>query len=47
MVRDLFLPQETRKVYSALILVMGVSPMVAPLVGAYVLVSSGMEGHLS
>jgi DHA1 family bicyclomycin/chloramphenicol resistance-like MFS transporter len=43
MVRDLFLPQETRKVYSALILVMGVSPMVAPLVGAYVLVHLGWK----
>ncbi len=37
MVRDLFPPQETRRVYSALILVMGVSPMVAPLLGAWVL----------
>ncbi len=38
MVRDLFPPAETRRVYSALILVMGVSPLVAPLFGAYMLV---------
>jgi len=38
MVRDLFPPAETRRVYSALILVMGVSPLVAPLFGAYMLI---------
>lgn len=38
MVRDLFPPEETRRVYSALILVMGVSPLVAPLVGSYLLI---------
>ncbi len=38
MVRDLFPPVETRRVYSALILVMGVSPLVAPLFGAYMLI---------
>ena len=43
MVRDLFPPQETSQVYSALILVMGVSPMVAPLLGAYVLVDLGWK----
>lgn len=37
MVRDLFPPEETRRVYSALILVMGVSPLLAPLFGAYML----------
>jgi DHA1 family bicyclomycin/chloramphenicol resistance-like MFS transporter len=37
MVRDLFPPEETRRVYSALILVMGVSPLAAPLLGAYLL----------
>ena len=43
MVRDLFPPQETRRVYSALILVMGVSPLVAPLFGSYVLLWSGWK----
>ncbi len=43
MVRDLFPPEETRKVYSALILVMGVSPMVAPLLGSYFLVLLGWK----
>lgn len=38
MVRDLFPPAETRRVYSALILVMGVSPLVAPMFGAYMLI---------
>src|SRR5262249_25174131 len=41
MVRDLFPPEETRRVYSALILVMGVSPLVAPLLGSYLLLWSG------
>ena len=43
MVRDLFPPAETRQVYSALILVMGVSPMVAPLLGSYILVLLGWK----
>jgi DHA1 family bicyclomycin/chloramphenicol resistance-like MFS transporter len=43
MVRDLFPPRDTRRVYSALILVMGVSPMVAPLLGASVLVRLGWK----
>ncbi len=43
MVRDLFPPNETRRVYSALILVMGVSPLLAPLFGAYILLWSGWK----
>lgn len=43
MVRDLFPPEETRRVYSALILVMGVSPLAAPLLGAYMLVWFGWK----
>ena len=43
MVRDLFPVEETRRVYSALILVMGVSPLVAPLLGSYVLLWLGWK----
>src|SRR5215469_5233357 len=43
MVRDLFPVEETRRVYSALILVMGVSPLVAPLIGSYVLLWFGWK----
>jgi DHA1 family bicyclomycin/chloramphenicol resistance-like MFS transporter len=43
MVRDLFPPEETRRVYSALILVMGVSPLAAPLLGAYLLTWLGWK----
>lgn len=43
MVRDLFPPEETRRVYSALILVMGVSPLIAPLFGAYMLLWFGWK----
>jgi MFS transporter, DHA1 family, multidrug resistance protein len=43
MVRDLFPPEETRRVYSALILVMGVSPLLAPLFGAYMLLWFGWK----
>jgi DHA1 family bicyclomycin/chloramphenicol resistance-like MFS transporter len=43
MVRDLFPPEETRRVYSALILVMGVSPLAAPLLGAYMLAWFGWK----
>jgi DHA1 family bicyclomycin/chloramphenicol resistance-like MFS transporter len=40
MVRDLFAPQETARVYSALMLVMGVAPILAPLLGGYLLLWS-------
>ncbi|HEY6346944.1 MAG TPA: Bcr/CflA family multidrug efflux MFS transporter [Bryobacteraceae bacterium] len=43
MVRDLFPVAETRRVYSALILVMGVSPLLAPLFGSYLLVWFGWK----
>jgi DHA1 family bicyclomycin/chloramphenicol resistance-like MFS transporter len=43
MVRDLFPPEETRRVYSALILVMGVSPLAAPLLGAYLMMWFGWK----
>jgi DHA1 family bicyclomycin/chloramphenicol resistance-like MFS transporter len=36
MVRDLFSQQDTAKVFSLLMLIMGVAPIVAPLVGGYV-----------
>ena len=35
-VRDLFPPQEVAKIFSTLMLVLGVSPIIAPSVGAYV-----------
>ena len=37
-VRDLFKPIDTARIFSALILVTGFAPMLAPLVGGYVLV---------
>src|SRR5262249_15118361 len=37
MVRDLFSPGELRKVFSMLVLVLGVSPVIAPLIGSYLL----------
>jgi MFS transporter, DHA1 family, multidrug resistance protein len=41
MVRDLFPPQELRRVFSMLVLVLGVSPVIAPLIGSYLLVWFG------
>jgi len=41
MVRDLFPPEDMRKIFSMLILVLGVSPVVAPLIGSYLLVWFG------
>lgn len=41
MVRDLFPPAELRKVFSMLMLVMGVSPIAAPLAGGYILLWFG------
>ena len=43
MVRDLFPPHDTLRVYAALMLVMGVAPMLAPLVGGYILIWFGWE----
>ena len=41
MVRDLFPPEELRFVFSALVLVLGVSPVIAPLIGSYLLLWFG------
>jgi DHA1 family bicyclomycin/chloramphenicol resistance-like MFS transporter len=41
MVRDLFPPSELRRVFSMLILVLGVSPILAPLFGSYLLLWFG------
>jgi len=43
MVRDLFPVQDSAKVFSSLMLVVGVSPMVAPTVGGYVTAGFGWE----
>jgi DHA1 family bicyclomycin/chloramphenicol resistance-like MFS transporter len=41
MVRDLFEPADTVRVFSTLMLVMGVAPILAPLAGGYLLVGLG------
>ncbi len=41
MVRDLFEPADTVRVYSTLMLVMGAAPILAPLVGGYLLLGFG------
>ena len=41
MVRDLFPPAEMRRVYSMLILVMGIAPILAPIFGSYILAWKG------
>jgi len=41
MVRDLFQPDETRRVFSMLMLVNGVAPVAAPLIGGYILLWFG------
>jgi DHA1 family bicyclomycin/chloramphenicol resistance-like MFS transporter len=43
MVRDLFPPQELRRVFSMLVLVLGVSPVIAPLFGSYLLLWFGWQ----
>jgi DHA1 family bicyclomycin/chloramphenicol resistance-like MFS transporter len=43
MVRDLFAPQETARIYSALMLVMGLAPILAPLLGGYLLLWFGWQ----
>jgi DHA1 family bicyclomycin/chloramphenicol resistance-like MFS transporter len=43
MVRDLFEPADTVRVFSTLMLVMGVAPILAPLVGGYLLVGFGWQ----
>lgn len=39
MVRDLFPPDQIRRVFSMLMLVLGVSPVLAPLIGGYILLA--------
>jgi len=41
MVRDLFLPDENAKIFSFLMLVLSVSPMLAPTIGSYVSAAFG------
>lgn len=43
MVRDLFPLEETRRVYSLLVLVMGMAPLAAPLAGGYLLIWAGWK----
>ncbi|MEP6961607.1 MAG: multidrug effflux MFS transporter [Acidobacteriota bacterium] len=43
MVRDLFPPEELRSVFSMLILVLGVSPILAPMLGSYLLLWFGWQ----
>ena len=43
MVRDLFAPSETRRVFSMLMLVNGVAPIAAPLAGGYLLLWFGWQ----
>jgi DHA1 family bicyclomycin/chloramphenicol resistance-like MFS transporter len=43
MVRDLFPPAELRRVFSMLMLVLGVSPVIAPLFGSYLLIWFGWK----
>src|SRR5262249_39619607 len=42
-VRDLFPPEELRRIFSMLILVLGVSPVIAPLIGSYLLLWFGWK----
>jgi DHA1 family bicyclomycin/chloramphenicol resistance-like MFS transporter len=43
MVRDLFPSNELRRIFSMLILVLGVSPVIAPLIGSYLLLWFGWK----
>jgi DHA1 family bicyclomycin/chloramphenicol resistance-like MFS transporter len=43
MVRDLFPPHDLRRIFSMLVLVLGVSPVVAPFIGGYLLVWFGWK----
>ena len=45
-VRDLFEPREAVQVFSLLVLVMGVSPVLAPLVGGQILQLVSLARHL-
>lgn len=43
MVRDLFPPVDLRKIFSMLVLVLGVSPLISPFIGGYLLVWFGWK----
>jgi DHA1 family bicyclomycin/chloramphenicol resistance-like MFS transporter len=43
MVRDLFPPIELRRIFSMLVLVLGVSPLISPFIGGYLLVWFGWK----
>ncbi len=43
MVRDLFPPVDLRRIFSMLVLVLGVSPMISPFIGGYLLVWFGWK----
>jgi DHA1 family bicyclomycin/chloramphenicol resistance-like MFS transporter len=43
MVRDLFPPVELRKIFSMLVLVLGVSPLISPFIGGYLLLWFGWK----
>lgn len=43
MVRDLFPPEELRRIFSMLVLVLGVSPLAAPVIGGYLLIWFGWK----
>jgi DHA1 family bicyclomycin/chloramphenicol resistance-like MFS transporter len=43
-IRDLFTPVEGARVFSALLLVMGVAPIIAPLLGSWLLAGFGWRG---
>ncbi len=43
MVRDLFAPEDLRRIFSMLVLVLGVSPLLAPFLGGYLLVWFGWK----
>lgn len=43
-IRDLFSPVEGARVFSALLLVMGIAPVIAPLAGSWVLAGFGWRG---
>ena len=42
-VRDIFSPQESARIYSHLMLVMGLAPILAPMIGSFVLVIFGWQ----
>lgn len=43
MVRDLFPPSDLRRIFSMLVLVLGVSPLISPFIGGYLLVWFGWK----